>query len=192
MTDDQDDSALWASAQHDDGAAFAALFDRHQARVHRRAMSLVDGQHDAEDVTAAAFYELWRKRKSVVLVAGSVLPWLLVTTVNLARNTRRAAMRYRSLLARLPRDDAAVIAVDAELVELRRRLEESLRGLSATDAALLVLTTVEGMPVWEAAQAVGLKPPTARVRLHRARRRLRADLHDLDPSFTATPGGASS
>jgi RNA polymerase sigma factor (sigma-70 family) len=181
VKDDQDDGPLWALAQRNDGASFAALFDRHRPRVYRRALTLLGDSHDAEDVTAAAFYELWRKRKSVTLVAGSVLPWLLVTTVNLARNNRRAAVRYRTLLEKLPRGEGAVAPVDAEVLDVRDRLHASFRNLSATDAALLVLTSFEDMPVWEAAQVLDLKPPAARVRLHRIRKRLQNELHDLNP-----------
>ncbi|WP_084815937.1 RNA polymerase sigma factor [Frondihabitans sp. Leaf304] len=186
---DNDDGPLWALAQRNDGAGFAGLFDRHRPRVYRRALSLVADPHDAEDVTAAAFYELWRKRKTVALVSGSVLPWLLVTTVNLARNNRRAAGRYRSLLSKLPRSDEPAPAIDVEEIEIRQRLHAALQELSPTDAALLVLTTFEDMPVWQAAQALGLKPPAARVRLHRTRKRLRADLHDLNPSIRTAPEG---
>lgn len=189
---DQDDGPLWERAQENDGEAFAVLFDRHRARVYRRAMSLTDGVHDAEDVTAAAFYELWRKRKTVDVVSGSVLPWLLVTTVNLSRNHRRAATRYRSLLQRLPRSDELIHARDDEQMELRARLTTSLAGLSPADAALVVLTSLEDMPVWQAAQALGVKPATARVRLHRIRRRLRDDLHDLDPTLRTSPEGIYS
>lgn len=192
MIDEPDDGPLWARAQRDDGAAFAELFDRHRPRIHRRATSLLADAHDAEDVTAAVFYELWRKRRSVVLVAGSVAPWLLVTTVNVARNSRRATMRYRRLLADLPRGDDHTAAVDAEDLEVRDRLRATVRSLSPTDAALLVLTGVEDVPVWQAAEAVGLKPSAARVRLHRLRRRLRADLHDLAPSVRTTPEGSPS
>lgn len=189
MTNEQDDGPLWAEALRNDGGAFAALFDRHRRRVYRRAVSLTDSIHDAEDVTAAAFYELWRKRRTVTLVAGSIVPWLLLTTVNLARNHRRAALRYQKLIGRLPRSDEAEPAIEAAQIEDRDRLRASLQGLSPTDAALLVLTGVEDVPVWQAAQALGLKPPAARVRLHRIRKRLQAELHDLRPSVRRTTEG---
>lgn len=182
---------MWARAVHDDGAAFALLFDRHRPRIYRRALTLTENTHDAEDVTAAAFYELWRRRRSVTLVAGSVAPWLLVTTVNLTRNHRRAAARYRKLLEELPRSEAVAPAVDAEGLEARRRLRDTIRGLSPVEAALLVLTGVEEMPVLQAAQAVGLTPPAARVRLHRLRQRLQHELHDLRPSVRNAPEGTS-
>nr|WP_289845953.1 sigma-70 family RNA polymerase sigma factor [Curtobacterium sp. WW7] len=167
------------------------MFDRHRPRIYRRALTLTENTHDAEDVTAAAFYELWRRRRSVTLVAGSVAPWLLVTTVNLTRNHRRAAARYRKLLEELPRSEAVAPAVDAEGLEARRRLRDTIRGLSPVEAALLVLTGVEEMPVLQAAQAVGLTPPAARVRLHRLRQRLQHELHDLRPSVRNAPEGTS-
>jgi RNA polymerase sigma factor (sigma-70 family) len=187
MSNNSDDElAIWERACAGDGAAFAFLFHTHQARVYRRAVTLVVRVHDAEEITAAAFFELWRKRKSVRLVDGSVLPWLLVTTVNLARNQRRGAGRYRQLIDSLPRDDAvnaesvAVANVEAELLGVR--LTEALGRVSAIDAALLVLTVLDELSIVDAAKAIGLKPGTARMRLHRARLRLQADLADERPS----------
>lgn len=186
-----DEAALWQRARQDDGAAFAALFDRHHARVYRRALALVGGAHDADEVAAAAFFELWRKRRGVRVVAGSVLPWLLVTTVNLSRNARRSTARYRALLRDLPHPEP-VRGPDAETAETRRRLAEAIGRLSAVDSALFVLTVLEELPITEAAQTVGLTAATARVRLHRARARLRVQLEDLDPGVRPIVEGSPS
>ncbi|WP_277526503.1 sigma factor [Arthrobacter sp. ES3-54] len=50
-------------------------------------------RHDAEDIMATAFLELWRRRDTVRVVEGPVLPWLLVTTANAARNSGRIQQR---------------------------------------------------------------------------------------------------
>jgi RNA polymerase sigma factor (sigma-70 family) len=176
------EAALWERALHDDGEAFGSLLDLHRDRVFRRALGLMANTHDAEDVAASAFFELWRKRRKVQPVHGSVLPWLLVTTVNLSRNAQRSSMRYQRVLRTIPRDESAP-APDAESVETKKRLMRSLKQLSQVDAALFVLTTIEDLPLTEAAAAVGLKPSTARMRLSRARARIRADLHDLNPTI---------
>ena len=173
------EAELWQRARRNEGAAFAALFDLHRDRVYRRALRLLGQVHDAEDVTAAAFFELWRKRASVRIVDGSVLPWLLVTTVNLSRNAHRSTARYRRVLQALPREEAFVAEADPEI---RQRLDETLEQLPPVDAALLVLTALEDMPVTDAAETLGLTPGAARVRLHRARARLRLDLTDLRPA----------
>jgi RNA polymerase sigma-70 factor (ECF subfamily) len=171
---------LWDRARTDDGESFGQLFDLHRDRVYRRALGLLGDPHDAEDVTAGAFFELWRKRRSVKPIRGSVLPWLLVTTVNLSRNHRRATARYQRFLRTAPRSEF-VDGPDAEPGETSERLVATLARLSPTDSALLVLTALEDLPLAQAAEAVGIKPATARVRLHRARVRLRPDLDDLNP-----------
>jgi RNA polymerase sigma factor (sigma-70 family) len=181
MSSDVDAEArTWSRAREGDGTAFAALFRQHQARVYRRAFSMLDSAHDAEDVTAATFFELWRKRRTVRLVDGTVLPWLLVTTVNLARNHRRGVGRYRAVLASLPREEAtdpestAVTNIETHL--LGSRLAGAVEGLSSRDATLLTLTALEELSIADAAAAVGIKPGAARMRLHRARLRLQKAL----------------
>ncbi len=133
--------------------------------------------HDAEDVTAAAFLELWRRRKTVRVVDGSVLPWLLVTTTNLARNLRRGLRRYRTLIDSLPRVDVADSAGDVALDQLEeQRLNEqvhqALGALSRADAALLALTMFENYSSAQVAAALGISDGAARTRLHRARTRM--------------------
>jgi RNA polymerase sigma factor (sigma-70 family) len=175
-----DEGELWERARRNDGDAFGLLFDLHGARVYRRALGLTGNRADADDIAAAAFFEMWRRRGSVQLTGGSVLPWLLVTTVNLSRNTRRAGARYRRFLSSLPRESVTP-GPDPADADTRDRLATSLRQLSPIDSALFVLTVLEDVSIAEAAEAVGLKPATARVRLHRARVKLRAELDDLNP-----------
>ncbi|TQO20135.1 RNA polymerase sigma-70 factor (ECF subfamily) [Rhodoglobus vestalii] len=142
-------------------------FGTNRARVFHRALGLLANRHDAEEVVAAAFFELWRKRRAVRLVNGSILPWLLVTTVNLSRNARRATSRNERVMRTLPRTQA-VSAPDAAALETKDHLTNALQRLSPADGALFILTASEDLPLAEAAEAVGLKPSTARMRLHRA------------------------
>ncbi len=172
-----DDTTAWHAACAGDGAAFGLLFDRHHARVRRHAARLVVAAADVDDVAASAFLELWRRRASVRLVRGSVLPWLLVTTTNLARNAARSTRRYEAFLSRLPRpDDARDVADDVLDRQADPRLVASLRGLSATDRRLVALVGLDGLALADAAEAVGVSVPAAKSRLHRARARLRAAL----------------
>jgi DNA-directed RNA polymerase specialized sigma24 family protein len=139
--------------------------------------------HDAEDVTAAAFFELWRKHRSVRLVNGSVAPWLLVTVVNLSRNHVRGIARYRAAIAQLPRTDH--VLDPADLIEHRLDGIATLAGLDRVDSALLVLTAVEGFTTAEAAAALGLRPGAARMRLSRLRENRRLALRPLTEGETS-------
>ncbi|MCE7481049.1 RNA polymerase sigma factor [Microbacterium profundi] len=183
-----EEAATWQRALSGSGAAYASLFREHEGRVYRRALSIVRDVHGAEDVTSATFFELWRKRRAVRVVDGSVLPWLLVTTVNLARNHRRGSLRYRALIATLPREespDAESIALsNVETMLLGVRLSDALARVNRSDVALLVLTAVDGLSISDAAAAIGIKPGTARMRLSRARERLQASLTNEQHRFS--------
>ena len=172
-----DEASDWAAALNNDADAFVAIFDRHHDRVYRHALRLTGNVHDAEDVTAGAFLELWRRRKSVRVVDGSTLPWLLVTATNLSRNLTRGLRRYRTLIATLPRPEVGTSAEDAvveriEEARLDLRVRDSLATLSPSDAALISLTMLEHYSPAEAALALGISNGAARTRLHRARTRM--------------------
>jgi RNA polymerase sigma factor (sigma-70 family) len=175
----------WAATLDNDGKAFAVVFDLHRDRVYHHALRMTTNVNDAEDVVAAAFFELWRLRKSVRVVDGSVLPWLLVTTTNLSRNLTRGIRRYRALVASLPRstevrssEDVALEEID--LIRLATNVREAIRTLAPEDAALILLTTFEHYSSAQVGAALGISDGAARTRLHRARTRLAAALQSLE------------
>lgn len=175
------ESEDWAAALRGDKEAFATVFDLHKDRVYRHALRLVSNVHDAEDVTAGAFLELWRRRRAVRLVDGSVLPWLLVTATNLSRNTARSLRRYRALLGSLPRSapapDADEVALNSiEEARAAEGVRKALSSLSSTDSAIITLTFWEGFSPAQAALALGISDGAARIRLHRARAKMASAL----------------
>ncbi|POH58489.1 sigma-70 family RNA polymerase sigma factor [Cryobacterium zongtaii] len=174
---DRDDGELWSRSLAGEGDAFGVLYDRHRDRIFRHAYRLSGNRHDAEDILSAAFLELWRRRSKVRLVEDSVLPWLLVTTTNVARNGRRAAFRYSKLLLSLPRGEVVNIhksedsyAEDAANVNAAL----ALRSLSPTDMHLVSLVVFEDYSLAAAAAILNITPGAAKTRMHRARRRMRA------------------
>lgn len=176
-----DETAAWNGALAGDGTAFGQLFDAYSSRVYRHALRLASDVHDAEDVAAAAFLELWRNRGKVRVVDGSVLPWLLVTTTNLALNQGRGLRRYRTFLGGLPRAERLADSAEAEALlradwDVSPALLAGIRALSHTDQQLLALVGLEDYPLRAAAQALGLTEQAARSRWQRIRRRL-ADHH---------------
>lgn len=178
-----DEHRLWSRARSGDGEALGTLLDLHGDRVYWHALRLVEQHHDAQDVVATAFFELWRKRSSVRTVDGSVLPWLLVTSTNICRNLNRSTRRYRAVLDVLPHAQPVPSAAeqweatDAQLADqLDTDLAHELRNLPPKTASLLVLTALEGYSTSDAARAVGLSHGAARTRLSRAKASLRERL----------------
>lgn len=162
------DAADWARAVAGDGEAFGRIFDRHRDRVRRHGYRLAPSIDDVEDLVALTFLEAWRRRRSVRVVDGSVLPWLLVTASNVARNQNRAARRHRALLAKLPSPSHVPDPAERHGLGVAARLDD----LSLIDRQVLVLCVIEGFTEREAAEALGVAPGTVKSRLSRARRRL--------------------
>lgn len=176
-----DDALLWRRAREGGDAAFGLIFDRHRDGVFRHAYALLRDRNDAEDASAVAFLELWRRRRSVRVVDGSVLPWLLVTTTLGCRNLDRSRRRYRRLLERLPHEVPDAPIDDPTRLDARRALVPVPRELTPDDAALLSLVAIEGYPIADAARVLGVSADAARTRWHRLRARLRRDLTDHQP-----------
>jgi RNA polymerase sigma-70 factor (ECF subfamily) len=67
-------------------------------------------------------------------------------------------------------------------------IAQALGRLSEGDREVVLLCAWEGLSIEEAATALGCSPTAAKVRLHRARRRLRAELDRLErvPSWPRT------
>lgn len=174
---DSDDCQLWSRSLKGRGDAFGALFDRHRDRVFRHAYRLSGNRHDAEDILATAFLELWRRREKVRLVDGSVLPWLLVTTTNVARNVGRASLRYRRFLKSLPRseDVPAAGGVASHLQDaVDKNVALALGTLGATDLQLVSLVVFEEYTIAAAAAVLNMSSGAAKTRMHRARQRMKA------------------
>lgn len=176
---EESDETVWQRTLSGDEAAFGFVWDRHHERVFRSLLREGNTPHDAEDLCAAAFLELWRKRAAVRFVDGSLLPWLIVTARNVSRNAARATRRYRRFLDSLPAadhaPDHAELIADDDDVRLRR-LRTAISGCRPADAALLTLTAVEGFSVRESAEVVGISESAAKMRLSRLRARLRIDM----------------
>jgi DNA-directed RNA polymerase specialized sigma24 family protein len=110
MSEKLNDESEWTDALSGTGEAFGRIYDRHHRRLYGYAFRLVPTPADADDVVAITFMEAWRKRDSVRFVDGSMLPWLLVTANNVARNLERGSRRYRALLNRLPVESSTPIS----------------------------------------------------------------------------------
>jgi RNA polymerase sigma factor (sigma-70 family) len=128
------------------------------------------GSHDADGIAAEAMSIAWRRLADVP--RDDPLPWLYATARNLLLAERRAARRNDAPGSVAPSVPAP------ELEELDPQLDRALRSLAPTDREALLLVAWEDLAPAQAARALGLNPTAFRVRLLRARRRLRAALDE--------------
>ncbi|MDQ0820374.1 DNA-directed RNA polymerase specialized sigma24 family protein [Arthrobacter sp. V4I6] len=145
---------------------------------------------------STAFLELWRRRQKVRIVEGSVLPWLLVTTTNVARNSGRAAKRYRGLLSSLPRsEETPDAAAEASYIDeaVDKNVTLALGTLSAADLRLVSLVVFEDYSLADAGAVLNMTAGAAKTRMHRARQRMKAALSRAAGSVpTAVVEGSQS
>lgn len=188
--------ALWELARGGDSGAFAMLYDRHRDRVFGQALRLMRSTHDAEDVTAVVFLELWRRRKTVTLVNETLIGWLLVTTNHVAHNFVRSMRRYRAVIDRIP---PAQLEGGQEFDRIDEQLDSSARGrgvnsaftqLSPNDQNIITLCVLEDFSLAEAASALHIPVGTVKSRLSRAKQRLSSLTTETIDRTAITSGGA--
>jgi len=166
------DAGLVASALEGDEAAFAALVERHRTRIRAVAHSLLGDWAEAEDVAqdalVAAHATLARLRDPERFGA-----WLAAIATNLAKmrlRSRRAGWTTLDELAGGVLEPSPDSAGEAGLVR------EALDALSSLQREAVLLHYVDGLSTAEIAARRGESPGAVRVRLHRARTKLRAVL----------------
>jgi RNA polymerase sigma-70 factor, ECF subfamily len=160
---------------------FCEVFDRYAPAILRYAQRRLDSQEAAQDVVSDTFTAAWRHwdRRPAAAV---VLPWLYVIAGNAVRDQRRSAQRQLRLTGRLSALRAAGHSSDpGEGVVLGHSISQALAALPEADREVLRLVAWEGQTdARMLGLALGLRPASARSRVLRARRRLRALLDEAD------------
>lgn len=153
--------------------AFGLLASRHRSRVRRHVQRMLRDEHEAEDVTQEALLQAYLGL-AALRDPERFGAWLSAIASNLAR------MRLRA------RSDVPAGAVGeaeraAEAGDLLRPVREAIEALPPAERRAALLFYVQGLSCDEAAAVLGQTPGAVRVRLHRARRKLRESLSDFAP-----------
>ncbi|HJQ04908.1 MAG TPA: sigma-70 family RNA polymerase sigma factor [Nocardioides sp.] len=159
------------------------FYRQHLAGVKTFFARRVDDPHLVADLTADTFLAAMAAAPTYRPDKGRPAAWLYGIARNtLAESVRRQARRLRAesrIQGRRLLDDDAVASIEDRIAVERysRLLYAGPAALPARDRALMELVAVDGIPVTEAAAQLGMKPGTARVRLHRSRARLQQHFH---------------
>ncbi|MFC4564039.1 RNA polymerase sigma factor [Nocardiopsis mangrovi] len=164
MTKDEDPDA-------DARGEFTRFFERHYDDVRRYAWRRV-GPDRADDVAADTFAVAWRRRAKVPV--DDPLPWLYAVARNTVLARGREERRRGEVLSTFGGAwEGASPAGDAsQQVTEREAALSVLSRLKPGERELVMLVAWEGLDVRAAARVLGCTAATARVRLHRARKRI--------------------
>ncbi len=177
------EAALIAAAKAGDRTAFDALVRATSAEIYTLAYRLTGDEEDARDVVQDAYLRAFRSIKRFRGEA-RFSTWMYRITANCAATylAKRAKGRHDELSDEEPvadtRPDNDPEAV-AEAGALRDRVTAALAELPPRLRAVVVLRDIYDLPHEAIATELGITEAAAKVRLHRARRKLRERLFPM-------------
>lgn len=119
------------------------------------------------------------------------MPWLFVTARKLIANRHRSIERKRALHDKVAADVRWVLEDQAQPAEIDRRLLDAIAELPPSEREAFMLVAWDGLDVRRAAKAAACSTGTFRVRLHRARRRLKDQIGAQRPFVRLADGQPS-
>jgi RNA polymerase sigma-70 factor (ECF subfamily) len=165
-----------------DPDGFAQLMRRYNQRLFRVARAITRDDVEAEDVVQQSYLAAFAHRDQFSGTA-AFSTWLTRIVINeaLARHREQRRMRYVAVEATAPdwRSGTREQPTPEDHVgrkELAALLETAIDALPDDYRAIVVLRELEGLSTREAADCLSITEEAARVRLHRARSLLRAEL----------------
>jgi len=173
-----------------DPELFEAFYREQVEDLQRFVARRVGDRERAADLTAEVFLAAIDSAHRYRPRCGTPKAWLYGIARVIVANDRRRRGRQRAGEERLrgsallAEDDGARMDARLDAAAHSRQLYAAMDRLPEAERAVLELVALDELSVAEAAAAAGVRPVTARVRLHRARRKLSAELEAAAP----TPG----
>lgn len=176
--DPRTDRELLVASRVED-SAFEELYRRHVEATIRFAARRAARPSDVVDLVAAVWLEVVASLDRYDAQRADALPWILGIAANLCAVERRRRAREHDVVQlgsrrSLHEDDYERLegAIDAAAVV--PALRQGLRELPSSERAVAELVFLDGLTPAEAAEALGIRSAAVRMRLARARRKLRA------------------
>jgi RNA polymerase sigma-70 factor, ECF subfamily len=177
-----DEAELLGAARSGDRQAFDELVRRTFVETFTLARRLTGNEEDARDVVQEAYLRAW---KGIGKFRGDAAfsTWLYRITANTASSHvhRRRRQRAEPFEEGFEPADARAeeqVFQGAESAETLDRISHALDGLPAKLRSVVVLKDVYDLAHEDIADELGISVSAAKVRLHRARRKLRDVLYD--------------
>lgn len=172
-----DPELLLATADGDEGA-FVEIYRRYHDRVFRFAYRMTGSPDTARDVTHGAFVGLLEAPGRYDAQRAGLGTYLCAAARNLSLRHASRVWRERPLTSALGlRPSGEPSPEQGLLVEERARLvREAVLALAPLHREVLILAEYEELELARIAEIVNAEVGAVKVRLHRARRRLRAVL----------------
>jgi RNA polymerase sigma factor (sigma-70 family) len=155
-------------------ARFEAVYAANHAPILGYALRRTVSPDDAADILAETFLTAWRRLDELPGDDGARL-WLYGVARRVLANYYRGERRRSALADRL-RAELSAAYLPPEITRESAYIATALRALPEPDRELLTLAAWEGLDYGQIAVVLGCSRNAVRIRLHRARARLAAEL----------------
>jgi RNA polymerase sigma factor (sigma-70 family) len=158
---------------------FDVLWREHHRAVAKFVLRRLPQHEDPSDVVSEVFVTAWRRLPDLPTEPARARPWLYRVAHKNIANQLRGSRRRVALETRICNEPATRDGADpqerygAGQGPEAAALIRAFNALSAADREAIALVTWEDLTPAEAAKVIGIAPARFRVRLHRAKGRLR-------------------
>ena len=185
--DKENEAEIIQRATEGDSTAFECLYRSHCKRVYAVCLRMVGDTTEAEDLTQEAFLLLFRKIHTF-RGESAFSTWLYRLVVNtVLMHLRKKSLPVVSMeLGHAPDGEATPSSVEIAASDLlleglidRINLGRCVAQLPAGSRAIFVLHDIQGYQHREIAELLGRSEGASKSQLHKARKRLRELLHEI-------------
>ena len=169
-----------------DGAACAALVDRHLRRITALAGRMLGNRADAEDVAQDVFLRVWQQAPKWRSGEAKFSTWLHRVTLNLCTDRLRRRRETGLEAAGDPPSDAPQPDAGLQDAAIAARVQAALAQLPERQREAIVLCHYQELGNIEAAALLELSVEALESLLARGRRRLRQLLIEEMPDLTGS------
>lgn len=177
------DEALMSRASRDDLTAFEQIVVRHQNRVYRMALHMLNSDEDAWDVSQAIFLKIYHARTTYTENA-KFTTWLYRIANNAIidrlRQIKRES-RLQSLDDMIQEPESTLHSAQDNLTlgEVKAKMVQALQGLSERQRSMVIMKYYEGFSVKEISEVFDCADGTVKATLFQAIRNVRRRLEHL-------------
>jgi len=182
VNDNQQDINILNRIRTGDKAAFKELINRHKDYAFTVAYRILNNREDAEEVAQDAFMQVFRALYSFN-ADSKFTTWFYRIVFNAAlmqkRKNKVMLIDFETSSEAFQVSHSSDSAVDLQKNERKNAIQKALQNLSADDTAMITLFYLKELSLEEIAEITKISAKTAKVKIHRARKRLAEEMKKM-------------
>ncbi|WP_238804848.1 RNA polymerase sigma factor [Emticicia aquatica] len=182
MNDNQKDITLINRIRNGEKSAYKELINRHKDYAFTVAYRILNSREDAEEVAQDAFMQVFGALNAFN-AESKFTTWFYRIVFNAALMQKR---KKRILTDDIDASSEAFMMSnsnnsdeDLQKKERRKAIEKALQNLSADDVTMITLFYLKEQSLEEIAEITQISAETAKVKIHRARKRLAEEMKKM-------------